>query len=75
YGAVGVNGAGLLVTPGTGFTEIAEQSSGESPRSALEAAWATGRSAVNPTWSGSLNAGILSVELRAASAPWPRRAS
>jgi hypothetical protein len=66
YGVVGVNGSGLVVSPGTGFTEIAEQSSGESPRSVLEAEWATGDNTVQATWSGLLKAGILGVELRAA---------
>jgi hypothetical protein len=69
YGVVGVNGNGLVVSPGAGFEEIAEQSSGESPRSVLEAEWVAGDNTVNATWSGLLKAGILGVELKAAGGP------
>jgi hypothetical protein len=69
YGVVGVNGTGLVVTPGAGFTEIAEQLSGESPRAVLETEWATVDNTVDATWTGSLNGAILGVELRAAGIP------
>ncbi|MGH7528138.1 MAG: Ig-like domain-containing protein [Gemmatimonadales bacterium] len=69
YGVVGLNATGLAVTPGTGFTEIAEQSSGESPRSVLEAEWATNDNTIDATWTGLLNAAVLGIELRAGGAP------
>jgi hypothetical protein len=69
YGVVGVNGNGLVVSPGAGFTEIAEQSSGESPRAVLQAEWATGDNTADAGWAGSLNGAILGIELKAAPAP------
>jgi hypothetical protein len=69
YGVVGVNGNGLVVSPGAGFTEIAEQSSGESPKAVLEAERATGDDTVNASWAGSLNGAILGIELKAAPGP------
>jgi hypothetical protein len=69
YGVVGVNGSGLVVTPGGGFTEISEQSSGESPRSVLEAEWTTNDASIDASWGGALKAAILGVELKAAPGP------
>jgi hypothetical protein len=69
YGIVGVNGNGLVVSPGAGFTEIAERISGESPRAVLQTEWATGDETVNASWAGSLNGAILGIELKASPAP------
>jgi Invasin, domain 3/Calcineurin-like phosphoesterase len=66
YGVVGVNGNGLVVSPGAGFTEIAEQSSGEAARAVLQTEWATGDNTVDASGPGSLNAAILGIELKPA---------
>ncbi|MGE5760118.1 MAG: invasin domain 3-containing protein, partial [Gemmatimonadota bacterium] len=63
FGVVGVAKNGPFVTPGTGFTEIAELSSGET--SALEAEWATNQPAVGASWGTSTKAGMLAVEIKA----------
>jgi hypothetical protein len=63
YGVVGVAKNGPIVTPGSGFTEIAETSSGES--SALEAEWATTQPTVGASWTSLTKAGMLGVEIRA----------
>jgi K+-transporting ATPase c subunit len=55
-----------LVSPGAGFTEIAEQPSGESTPSDLQAQWATNDPTIDASWTN-LNGGALGVELRAAS--------
>jgi hypothetical protein len=71
YGVFGVRSAAAVVTPGAGFTEIAEQPSGESTPGDLEAEWATNLSAVAATWTV-LNGGALGVEIKAAvGAPGP----
>ncbi len=64
YGAFAVAKNALAVTPGPGFTEIAEQPSGESPTSDLEAEWATNRPAIAAAWAGA-NAAALGIEIRA----------
>jgi hypothetical protein len=69
YGVVGVNGNTLVVTPGAGFTEIAEQNSGEAAKAVLQAERAAGDDTVDATWTGSLNGAILGVELKAAGTP------
>jgi hypothetical protein len=66
YGVVGVNGNGLVVSPGAGFTEIAEQSSGEAARAVLQTEWTTGDNTVDASGPGSLNAAILGIELKPA---------
>ena len=54
------------MTPGAGFTEIAEQPSGESPAADLESEWATNRPAIAAAWA-SANAAALGLEIRAGS--------
>jgi hypothetical protein len=66
YGVAGVAKNGPLVTPATGFTEIAEVSSGET--SALEAEWATNQATVGAGWTTSTKAGMLGVEIKAGNA-------
>ena len=66
YGLVGVAKNGPTVTPASGFTEIAEVSSGET--SALQGEWATNQSSVGASWGTSTKAGILAVEIRAGNA-------
>ncbi|MGE5144961.1 MAG: Ig-like domain-containing protein [Acidobacteriota bacterium] len=66
YGAVGVAKNGPAVTPASGFTEIAEVSSGET--SALETEWATNQPAVGASWGTSTKAGMLAVEIKAGNA-------
>ncbi len=67
YGIIGVAQNGPIVTPGSGFMEIAEQSSGES--SALEAEYASNEPIVGASWTSSTKAGLLAVELKAGGAP------
>ena len=62
YGVFGVAKNTPVVTPGAGFTEIAEQASGESPLSDLEAEWATNQPALTASWA-SANAGALGIEI------------
>ena len=67
YGVFGVHQNVVAVTPGTGFTEIAEQPSGESPKSDLEAEWATNDNTIDASWA-SLSGAALGVEIKAAGA-------
>ncbi|HMA41959.1 MAG TPA: galactose oxidase-like domain-containing protein [Gemmatimonadales bacterium] len=62
YGVAGVAKNGPIVTPASGFTEIAEVSSGET--SALQAEWATNQSTVGASWATSTKAGLLAVEIK-----------
>ena len=66
FGVFGVAKNALAVTPGAGFTEVAEQPSGESPAADLESEWATNRPAIAAAWA-SANAGALGFEIRAGS--------
>ncbi|MGE5742462.1 MAG: Ig-like domain-containing protein, partial [Gemmatimonadota bacterium] len=71
FGAAGNVALGLLgaatngpaASPGAGFTEIAEPSSGEN--TLLEAEWGVNLHTVTASLSKSVNAGLLAVELRA----------
>jgi uncharacterized protein YjdB len=63
YGVVGVASNGPIVTPALPFTEIAEQSSGES--STLQAEWATNQHTVGANWSSANRAGMLAIEIKA----------
>ena len=64
YGIMGASTGAGAVTPGSGFAEIAEVSSGESEL--LEAEWATNRNTVQATLSSAKNAGLLAIEIKAA---------
>ncbi|MGH7614950.1 MAG: beta strand repeat-containing protein [Gemmatimonadales bacterium] len=65
YGVFGVNSNALAITPGAGFTELAEQPSGENTPGDLFAEWATNISAITATWT-TKNAGGLGLEIKAA---------
>jgi hypothetical protein len=65
YGVFGVRNQAAVVTPGTGFTEIAEWPSGGNPPSSLEAAWTAGDNTIDAQWPKG-NAGALGLEIRAA---------
>jgi hypothetical protein len=65
YGVFGINSNVLAITPGTGFTEIAEQPSGENTPGDLMAQWATNLNVINATWTNK-HAGALGVEIKAA---------
>jgi hypothetical protein len=67
YGAFGVRSAAAVVTPGAGFTEIAEQPPGESTPGDLEAEWAPNVNTITATWA-SLNSAALGIEIKAAGA-------
>jgi adhesin/invasin len=68
YGVFGVNSKVAAITPGTGFSEIAEQSSIESPAADLQAEWALDRSTIDATWTN-LRGGGIGLEIRAQGAP------
>ena len=63
YGVFGVSKNAVAVTPGSGFTEIAEQPSGESTPADLEAEWATNDNTIDASWA-SLNGAALGVEIK-----------
>ena len=65
YGVFGVSKNAVAVTPGSGFTEIAEQPSGESTPADLEAEWATNDNTIDASWA-SLNGAGLGVEIKSA---------
>jgi hypothetical protein len=67
YGVFGVRRNVVTVTPGAGFTEIAEQPSGEGTPNDLEAEWATNDHTIDASWTN-LNGGALGVEIRAGNA-------
>ena len=69
YGAFGVNRIVAVVAPGAGFTEIAEQPSGESTPGDLEAEWSTNHNVLDATWPLTLNGGALGVEIKARTGP------
>lgn len=68
YGVFGVNKNVAAITPGAGFTKIAEQPSGENTPGDLLAEWATNRNAITATWTN-LRGGALGVELKAKTVP------
>ena len=63
FGIFGVASSVATVTPASGFTEIAEAASSESPPSDLQAQWATHINTVAATW-GSLRGAAIGVEVR-----------
>jgi hypothetical protein len=64
YGVFGVRSSAPAVTPGAGFTEIAEHASGESPPSALQAGWAFNDNTIDATWAN-LRGAALGIEIKA----------
>ena len=65
YGVFAVNKNALAVTPGGGFSAIAQQPSNESPNSDLQAEWATNDNTIDASWT-SLNAAGIGVEIKSA---------
>jgi hypothetical protein len=63
YGVFAVSKNAIAVTPGSGFTEVAEQPSGESTPADLEAEWATNDNTIDASWA-SLNGAALGVEIK-----------
>ena len=61
YGLVGAGLNGPAVTPGAGFAEITETSTGE--KTLLESQWATNLTTVQGSLSSAANAGLLAIEL------------
>ena len=71
YGVFGVHRSTTGVTPGGGFTETSEWTSGETPPSDLQAEFSANDTTINATWAAA-NAGALGLEIRAAgAAPQP----
>ena len=64
YGVFGVNSNVLAITPGAGFTELAEQPSGESTPGDLFAEWAVNSPAISATWT-SKHGAVLGIEIKA----------
>ena len=67
-GVVAVNSSTPAITPGSGFAEIAEISSGESPYSSLMTEWALNHPTINAGWT-SLRGAVLGVEIKAKTGP------
>ena len=65
YGVFGVRNSAASITPGAGFTEIAELASGETPPSDLQAERKAGDNTIDARWA-KVNAGALGLEIRAA---------
>jgi hypothetical protein len=64
YGVVSVRSSVPAVTPGTGFTEIAEHASGESPPSALQAEWKVNDNTIDALWTN-LRGALIGIEIKA----------
>ncbi len=64
YGVFGVNSNVAAITPGGGFTEIAEVPSGENTPGSLMTEWAVNRQTIDATWTN-LRGAALGVEIRA----------
>jgi Big-like domain-containing protein/invasin-like protein len=64
----GVAGAAATVTPGSGFTELGEGTSGESM--VVEGEWGTNKNAIAASWASS-NAGLLGIEIKAGTPSGP----
>ena len=74
YGAVGARRNAPAITPGSGFTEIAEVTPGEN--TLLEAQWATNLNTIQASIVSAKNAALLGIEIRAgAGGPPPVSAS
>lgn len=63
YGAFGVASATAVVIPGSGFTTIDQQPSGEGTTGDLFAEWAGNQPAVSASWT-SKSGGVLALEIR-----------
>jgi len=69
FGVFGVNSNVVpTVTPGSGFTTIDEQPSGEGTLADLFAEWGVNLNGVSATWSNK-NGGLVAVEIRAQGGP------
>ncbi|HKA58464.1 MAG TPA: hypothetical protein VKD28_07600, partial [Gemmatimonadales bacterium] len=64
YGAFGVNKNLVSVTPGAGFTEIAEQPSNESTSADLQTQWAVNLNTITASWPSG-RAAAVGLEIRA----------
>jgi hypothetical protein len=65
YGVVGTNGSAVGINPAAGFTKISEQRPAEGTASIIEALWAANQTAVSASWSGTFNAAIFAIEIKA----------
>jgi WD40 repeat protein len=70
YGVFGVRRSTTGVTPGAGFTEIAERPSGETPPSDLQAERSIKDNTIDALWTRA-NGGALGLEIRVAPAATP----
>jgi hypothetical protein len=68
FGVFGVTSSTPAVTAGSGFTEIAEVSSGENQAGSLMTEWALNHPVVNAVWTN-LRAAVLGIEIRAKTGP------
>jgi hypothetical protein len=69
YGVFGIASNSAIASPGSGFTTIAQQASGESTVDDLFAEFAVFRNVVNATWSSAKDGGVLGIEIKASGAP------
>jgi hypothetical protein len=68
FGVFGVTSSTPAVTPGGGFTEITEVSSGETQAASLMTEWAVNHPTINAVWTN-LRAAVLGIEIRAKTGP------
>lgn len=64
FGVFGARSSVAVINAGTGFTEIAEQSSAESPNATLQTQWAKNIQGISASWT-KLNGAALGIEIRA----------
>jgi hypothetical protein len=63
FGVFGVTKNAIAVTPGAGFTEIAEVPSGESSSADLQAEWAKNIPSIGATWTN-LTGSAIGIEIK-----------
>jgi adhesin/invasin len=68
YGVFGVASATAVAAPGSGFTTIDQQPSGESTTGDLFAEWALNQNSISANWTGRSGA-VLGVEIKAKNGP------
>ena len=67
YGAFGLNRTVVSIAPGSGFTEISEQASGESTPGDLQTEWRQSDNTIDATWPAGLNGAGIGLEIKSAS--------
>ncbi len=66
----GLVGSATTVSPGSGFTEIVEATSGETGSTLIEGEWGANKNTIQASWASS-NAGMLGLEIKAGTPSGP----